>query len=336
MTEQGYINHIGLVLDASSSMSSLRDATVKVADNQVKYLASRSQELDQETRMTIYTFADSAQNVFYDKDVLRLPSLAQKYRPYGNTALIDATMLAIQDLEKTATLYGDHAFLLYVLTDGEENASRRYSGHDLLRKLNALPNNWTLAVLAPNARSVFALKQLGFAPDNIQVWDTTEEGIREVGRKMEAATNYYMSDLRTSGVRSTRSLFNFDKADVAQAVKQGAIQQLDKNAYSIYTVDGSYPIKQFVEDRTGKPYRLGSTYYELMKSEAIQASKQIVVVDTTSFGGAYTGREARNLLGLPDYEIRVNTAAHPQYDIFVQSTSVNRKLVPGQRILVMR
>ncbi len=43
-----------LVLDASSSMSHLSRKVVEVADQQIAYLARRSRELDQETRVTVY------------------------------------------------------------------------------------------------------------------------------------------------------------------------------------------------------------------------------------------------------------------------------------------
>src|SRR5262245_5192357 len=129
---QNYINHIALVLDASSSMSPLRDQVVKVADNQIEHLARRSKELDQETRVTVYTFASEIECLFYDKDVLRLPSLKTHYKAYGNTRLVDASIKALEDLSKTPELYGDHAFLAYVLTDGEENYSS--ARPDILRR----------------------------------------------------------------------------------------------------------------------------------------------------------------------------------------------------------
>ncbi|MEU3878202.1 hypothetical protein AB0E87_30690, partial [Streptomyces sp. NPDC029704] len=85
---QNYINHVALVLDASSSMSHLSQKVVEVADQQIAYLARRSQELDQETRVTVYVFADKVECVIYDKDVLRMPSLKQLYRVGGMTALL--------------------------------------------------------------------------------------------------------------------------------------------------------------------------------------------------------------------------------------------------------
>lgn len=89
---QNYINHVALVLDASSSMRRLSHKVVEVADQQIAYLARRSQELDQETRVTVYVFADQVECVIYDKDVLRMPSLKQMYRVGGMTALLAATL----------------------------------------------------------------------------------------------------------------------------------------------------------------------------------------------------------------------------------------------------
>ena len=45
--------------------------------------------------------------------------------------------------------------------------------------------------------------------------------------------------------------------------------------------------------------------------------------------------DARQLLGLPDYEVKVSPTSHPNYDLFIQSTSVNRKLLAGQRVMVL-
>ena len=96
--ENNYINHIGLVLDRSGSMNSVRNEVVTVADMQVQYLAQRSRELDQETRMTVYTFDTEVECVYYDKDVLRLPSLKGKYQLGGMTALMSRAHVEIAHL----------------------------------------------------------------------------------------------------------------------------------------------------------------------------------------------------------------------------------------------
>src|SRR5688572_1772649 len=86
------INHVMFVIDASASMRDIEAEVVKVTDRQVKDLADLSQQLDQETRVSVYVFSEGVWCLFYDKDVLRLPSLAGKYRTVTNTALIDATV----------------------------------------------------------------------------------------------------------------------------------------------------------------------------------------------------------------------------------------------------
>ena len=173
---QNYINHIVFVVDSSGSMSGLSNDVVKVFDAQIKHLAIRSKELDQETRVTVYLFNNSVRCLIYDKDVLRLPSLQDYYRADGGTALIDGTVTALEDLALTPQKYGDHAFLAYVMTDGEENASR-HTSQDLVTKIKNLADNWTVAVLVPDQTGVHESKKFGFPANNIQVWNTTAGGI---------------------------------------------------------------------------------------------------------------------------------------------------------------
>ena len=207
MSGENYINHVVLVLDASSSMASHTQSLIKVADAQIAHLAQRSKELDQETRVTVYSFADSAKCLIWDMDVLRLPSIATLYKAHGNTALIDATLLAIQDLSMTPEKYGDHSFLVFVLTDGEENRSKSRPT-TLATSLTQLADHWTTAVLVPNATGVHEAKKFGFPADNIAVWDTTtKRGLEEAVERISVATDQYMF-LRTQGVRGTRSLFS--------------------------------------------------------------------------------------------------------------------------------
>jgi hypothetical protein len=331
MVHQGYINHVGLVLDASGSMNSLRHSTVRVADMQVQYLAQRSQEMDQETRATVYQFDTKVECLYYDKDVLRLPSIANLYRIGGQTALIDATLKAITDLQQTATLYGDHAFLLYVLTDGLENASHG-TVNDLSRTLTFLPDNWTIAVFVPSAIAVHEAKKLGFAPGNIAVWDTSEKGIQEVGRVIQRTTDAYMH-ARSQGIRSTTGLFNLDTQGLTTTVVRGNLLEVPRESYHTLRVFYEGQIGDFVRSQLGT-YRKGSAFYQLSKPEKVQPQKIVAVRDIET-NRLYSGHAARQLLGLPDYEVKVASVDHPKYDIFIQSTSVNRKLVPGTDVIVL-
>lgn len=347
----GYINHVVFVLDASASMNRHTKAVVQVAENQVAYLARRSKEANQETRVSIYLFSgkDKIDCLVYDKDVLRLPSIAQLYRTYGQTALVDATIKAITDLEQTATLYGDHAFLVYVLTDGEENDSRLAHftlGHKLkiLKEKESKTNvGWTVAVLVPNTYGVFEAKRLGFEPNNITVWDTrSDQGLFEAETVVNKSLDNFFTN-RAQGIRSTTGLFQLDTSLLEPAVVKSALTEVKKGNYLTLPVTTpanifdkkALEIKHFVEQATQIPYILGSAYYQLTKREEIQPQKIVAVRDKYS-GNVYTGPQARQLLGLPDYSVKVSPSDNDKYDIFVQSTSPNRKLVPGTNLLIFR
>lgn len=333
MAGENYINHVVLVLDASSSMSRHSKDLIKVADSQVKYLAHRSQELDQETRVSIYSFADTVKCLVYDKDVLRLPSISSLYRAYGRTALIDATMKSLDDLSKTATLYGDHAFLAFVLTDGMENISSNRP-NALVSMIKGLPDNWTVACLVPDQRSVFETKGFGFPPDNIAIWDKdSAAGIDEVGKTIRTATDNFMT-ARTRGVRSTRSLFSTGLDAVNSQTVRNNLTPLDHRSFDIFSVDRDSAIKEFVMSRSGR-YLVGSGFYQLTKTETIQPRKAIVIREKKT-GAVYSGSQARDILGLPkDIDVRVRPNINPEYDVFVQSTSVNRKLLRNTDVLVL-
>lgn len=332
--QENYINHVVLVLDASSSMHPHQHELVRVADGQVKYLARRSQELDQETRVSVYSFADNVRCLIYDKDVLRLPSIRDLYNPNGMTALVDATLKSLSDLDQTATLYGDHAFLAFVLTDGQENRSRNKPAV-LVDRLGRLPGNWTVACLVPDQRSVFEAKGFGFPPDNVAVWDATSAaGVVEVGETIRRATDNFM-EARTQGVRGTRSLFSTGLDAVNAKTVHNNLTPLDARTYDVLPVHEDSPIRDYVYSR-GLSYTIGKSFYQLTKTETIQSQKRIVIREKTT-NKVYSGEAARDLLGLShDLTVKVKPDVNPEYDVFVQSTSVNRKVLKNTDLIVMR
>lgn len=358
--KQGLINHVALVLDASSSMTGHTTTVIKVVDGLVKWLAKRSTELDQETRVSIYTFsyANNIKCVIFDKDVLRLPSIKDLYSPYGNTALRDATLLSQNDLAETCQKYGDHAFLTFVVTDGQENASLN-STITLRDKLARLPENWTVACLVPDLRGKMDAETYGFPKGNIEVWDTTtRDGVEEVGEKIAVAAGTYM-DNRATGTRGSRTLFSsvvaksVTQADV-DAVKLKPIDPADfmiipvalsssskleikipaksktkKNPDGIKHVE----IQPFVEE-TGRTYVTGNAYYRLTKSEKYHYGKGVALVHRTT-RKVYRGPECEKLIGLDASTTRIKPpTATDEYEVYVRSTSFNRQVELGCSILL--
>lgn len=331
--KQNYINHIALVLDASSSMMNHTADVVKVADLQIKHLAEQSKIMDQETRVSVYTFSyrNMINCLIYDKDVLRMPSIVGLYRAEGMTALCSATTLAVKDLQLTPEKYGEHAFLIYVITDGVENDSSPTDRSNLPNLINGLPNHWTMAAFVPNANGVHYAKSNGFPKDNIAVWNT-EDSFLEVGEVIRQSTDSFMRG-RTQGVRGSKSLFTMTAANPKDIKK--TLIPMTPGSYTIDRVPQDMRIDDFTNTVTGQ-YTPGRTYYEMTKRELIQGYKGIaILVDADK--KLYVGDAARNLVGIPKgADVKVGPGDHPGYKVFVQSTSMNRKLLKDTQALIMR
>ena len=327
------INNIVFVIDASGSMSSLTDAVIKVFDGQIQYLATRSTELGQETRVTIYFFDTAVECCVYDTDVLRLPSIKEKYMPSGSTALIDGVCRALYDLEKKPQLYGDTANLLFCISDGGENASKTKSA-EMAQKIASMPNNWTLCCLVPDQICAFEAKKFGFPNQNVVIWDTSAAGLHKAGDSIKAATEAFMLN-HAKGIKGSTNLFQVDMSNVTSATVQQKLHELDPATYDIYQVDADQAIKAFVEAKTGNPLVKGNAYYMLNKKELIQAYKKILIREQAT-GKVYGGNNARDLLKLPPTDIEVKPTDHNTFDIFIESTSVNRKVIAGTSVIVVK
>lgn len=316
---------------------------VQVVDQQIRDLNELSKEHNQETRVSVYHFGGRSYHgpgtiecLIFDMDVARVPSAGGLYKVLQeNTALIDAFMKSQQDLETTSTLYGDHAFLTFVLTDGQENASERYTKTDMRRALGNSAENWSVGFLVPDQAAVRETEQYGALRDQIAIWDVSSaKGLLDAGAKMRTATANFMVG-RAAGVRGTRSVFS---TGLDAVNKRSVVQNLEPLKASEFTLlevpkGPSQQIRDFVTLKVGL-YDRGNAYYRLKKKETIQPTKQIIVLEKAT-GKAYTGENARHLIGLPDGEyVDVRPDANPAYDIYVQSTSVNRKVSPQDKVLV--
>lgn len=95
--------------------------------------------------------------------------------------------------------------------------------------------------------------------------------------------------------------------------------------FQVIPVDADCEIRQFVTDQ-GLTFQKGKGFYEFTKKETIQAKKQVVIMDRHT-GEIFEGAAVRQLLGLDSANADIKpTYDRTKYRVFVQSTSVNRKL----------
>lgn len=110
------------------------------------------------------------------------------------------------------------------------------------------------------------------------------------------------------------------------------LEAVDPGRFQLLHVDRRIPIKAFVAE-TGATFKVGRGFYQFTKTEEIQERKEVVLRDKVS-GDMWTGAKAREMIGLP-YGTRdtLKPVFLKDYDVFVQSTSANRVLMPGTMFL---
>lgn len=326
-------NHVALVLDASSSMGVLRNQMVKTVNSFIDVIKARAMESDQDTTVSLCVFNNEVRHLYVAADARNLqPLRLEEYVPSGMTALFDGVGLTIEKLQALRDA-GDPntSFLILPITDGQENVSRRYSSpRSLLNKLQEVEGDgrWTVAFQVPRGDKAGFCRQFGIPAENVREWETNERGLVET----TAATNQGVGgffDARQQGKKKVERFFT-DLSKISDKDIKKQLIDLRKQ-FRLIQVDRESGIKEFVEAKTGKPYVIGSAYYELTKPETVQPQKDVLIVERGKEKEAiYGGPAARNLLGLPQGEhAKVTPANLSKYRPLIKSTSPNRKLVRG-------
>ncbi len=321
-------NHVVFLIDASTSMEDLKNAVQQFFKDQVDSLKKNSKKYKQDVVVSLFYFSSKLSSPEFFRSPLSNIFNINNYSPGGNTSLVNSTSQVI-DLVKSVAV-ADESVVLYVLTDGENNLSG--SAIDLSKKINSLPEEWTVTCFVPNSHAAELAYLYGFSKGNVSIWEVSEGGLKDLGVVTAQSIDTYMS-LRSTGAKGTNKLFTISAEKLNKTKK--VLKELNPSQYHFLPVNKTQKIKDFVESWTGEAYRVGSAYYQFTKPETIQSGKQICVQDKLD-GRVYSGTNARSLLGLPDYGVKVDPAAHPKYTIFVQSTSTNRNLVPGTSLIVIR
>lgn len=336
-------NYIGISRDHSISMRSIARAAARDFNSNIEAIKTNSEKQNQDTIVSVVKcgvgFGGSIVRESVNSTVAKLQPIAEsQYVTDGNsTPLFDSVGDLIEILESVPDAKDPTvSFLVMAVTDGQDNSSRRYSGYSLSRKIQQLQSTdrWTFVFRVPRGyRS--SLISLGIPEGNVLEWDQTERGVEVATQATTRAfEDYYVA--RSAGKTSTKSFYTTDLSKVsARSVRSKLIDISDDvEVLDVTQKDNGAQIRAFVEKKIGKPMMKGAAFYQLTKKEdEIQDYKQIAIRDKKS-KAVYSGAEARQMLGLPyNGTVKVVPGNHGTYDIFIQSTSVNRKLVAGTQIL---
>jgi hypothetical protein len=103
--------------------------------------------------------------------------------------------------------------------------------------------------------------------------------------------------------------------------------------FQVFNVGEDIGIKEFCEMMRIR-FEKGRGFYEFIKPEIVQPQKEIVLMNRET-GDLYEGDVARKIAGIGKNEekAKIKPGDLPKYRIFIQSTSVNRKLLKNQGFL---
>jgi hypothetical protein len=179
--------HVALVLDASGSMSSIRQATISTMKEFFESLKSS----EDKTVIDLWQFDDRVRHLIKGADIENGGVRAiERYTTRGCTALYDAICIGIDELGRKFAAMEERdrpdAVVFAILTDGFENASQRFCVEDVKTRIQHQTEkySWTFRFLAANQDAVLTGQEMGLHEDACHKFDVSKEGIETAASGM--------------------------------------------------------------------------------------------------------------------------------------------------------
>lgn len=332
-------NYIGISRDHSASMRTLSKGALKDYNSTISAIKDAAETSKIDTIVSVVScgvgpYGEVKKEIINSS--LKTLDPAELYSTDGgSTPLFDSVGALIEIFENVPDKNDPNvSFLIQVITDGQENSSKNWSGKRLGEKIKSLQatDHWTFVFRVPFGYKR-DLEYLGIPNGNIFEWEQTDIGLeRSTIATTSAFQSYYST--RATGIGSTKT-FYANPVDLTQK----DLNKLDDISskvvlWPVTIKDDGVQIKPFCEKRLKNSFMKGAAFYQLTKTEKAVQDYKIICIRDKKTQSIYGGHQARRVLGLPLHgTIKLAPGDHGQYDIFVQSTSINRKLVGGTQVL---
>jgi hypothetical protein len=193
MKTQKTIYHI--LVDKSGSMSDCIDQTINGFNEQIAKIREMEVEFPEQL-MTIglTTFNTHVDCLYYMKPVEHAYTMNnENYMPNGSTAMLDAmaeTMKELSQLQQQSNKEIPTTVVMVILTDGYENASRRYTLKNVKEMVEEreASGTWTFSFLGATLDAVDVAEQMSIRRENSiafekrdmkgEVWDRLDTSMR--------------------------------------------------------------------------------------------------------------------------------------------------------------
>lgn len=211
---------IALILDQSGSMESIKAGTLEGVNSFL--LQQRTENDDHPVRLSLTLFSTGLELRHQSAPVTEIPDLNDAtYDPAGGTALLDAIGTTVDGLGKRlAELPEDQrpgSVIVAIMTDGEENSSRRYTWHrisDMIRHQTEV-YKWEFLFLGANQDAIATAARMNIVRENSATYVQSDGSSMSALRAVSKSVSYHKR-LRARAVsepkKSLTALFEEEEA----------------------------------------------------------------------------------------------------------------------------
>lgn len=210
--------HYLLIVDASSSMSSLSKSTISGVNEQIDTIKGLEKEFpDQKYNMSFIHFNSSVTIEYTNRKAIDLENISENnYKCSGMTSLLDAIGVGVKNLnEKIADKIssGEASAVVVIITDGEENSSKEFDGGKIKSMIEELQNTgrWTFTFIGANIDSISTAKNYGININNVMQFSGDVNSNTRVYRSMSKSFAARASSIDFGEYKSDTFLSDDDK-----------------------------------------------------------------------------------------------------------------------------
>lgn len=190
--------HNLIILDESGSMESIRKYIINGFNELVQTIKGIEKEYpDQEHFISLISFNGLGQKILHFLDPVSKLELIndRRYNPSSSTPLYDTMGYAFAKLRKALENQSAYNVLVTILTDGEENASKEFTGYAIKKLVEELVgNNWTFTYIGADHNVEAYASDLSIL--NTMVFEKDEASLNNMFLKEQTARAKYSRRIR--------------------------------------------------------------------------------------------------------------------------------------------
>ena len=203
-----------IILDESGSMESIKSSIISGFNELVQSIRRAQSEFPGQSHfISLVTFSDDKTNfLLWNEPVSKLEYINEEtYRPNCSTPLYDAIGRSVRRMKEVLPSHTKSGVLVTILTDGEENASREFTGPQIREMIDSLKtSDWTFTYIGANHDVEAAARKM--AIKNTLNFKASETGVEDMfGREMNARMAYYQK--RFEGLDVTGDFYQREEED---------------------------------------------------------------------------------------------------------------------------